>query len=69
MIKNTLVSIQKFPQTKKLAKVLLHLAHISYTLVSDRILINSQQLELVGLRGKTMVSRITVSRITVCPAT
>ena len=64
MVKNTLVLIQKFPQTKTLAKVLLHLTNNL-----KRILINSQQLELLGLRGRTLVSHITVSHITVCPVT
>ena len=35
----------KFPLTKILAKVLLHVTHNSYTF-SDRILINGQQLEI-----------------------
>ena len=63
MVKNTQVTIQKFPQIKTLAKVLLHVhvhvTHNSYTQVSNRILQWSAALTFrYTVHGKTMVSRI-----------
>ncbi len=65
MANNPLITIQKFPQTKTLLTVLLHAKHNIHTEVSNRVFTFGKQLKVFFVCRKTLVSRITVSRITV----